>query len=320
VATPKVAIIVSNYNGATNLYNGKPILWLVFHSLQRTKYGNYKAILADDASTDNSIEYTKREFPKVKIIASKLNVGFARINNKGIKYSINSLKADYVLLLNNDIIIKDPDWLRKLVSAARQRGDKVIEGCNLEYPNGASQSINVRIDDKRGTKLEPVQYNDVVYVKEAVFSCILIPSYIIKHVGLLDGNFYMGYEDADYYLRTRKKGFKVLYNGKVHITHLRSHSTHNAKSEEVRKKIFYTGMVNATYFSYKHCGTIQRSLRKLLIICGALFTIEDKNHLKKITSLRLKDKPLLRLHSAIKAIDEGRRKFQDPVYSRHSGG
>lgn len=313
---PKVAVIVSNYNGATNLYKGKSILCRVFTSLKKTAYTNYNVILADDASTDNSVEYTKGTFPNVKIITNRSNGGYAKNNNKGIRYSLTSLKADYVLLLNNDIIIKDPQWLDKLVSAAEERkGELGIEGCRFEYPNGITQYTVMRIDGDKNTKLKASQYADEVYVKEVIFACVLLPSNVIKEVGLLDENFYMGREDGDYCFRILKNGFKILYNGKICLTHLGSHSTHNAVQKEVRDKMFYVGLRNAAYYVYKNCNVIDWPAELLWIICGAVFTVEDKNHIKNISNFRIKKYPIWRFKASIKAVFEGYKIFK--LYKIH---
>ena len=115
----KVAIIISNYNGLSYKYKGKSIIFLVLNSLiKNTSYKNYKVIVADDYSTDNSIAYIKSKFPSVRIVKNSENGGFSKNNNNAIKYAIKKYDPDYFLLLNNDIIITQKDWLSEMVEAA----------------------------------------------------------------------------------------------------------------------------------------------------------------------------------------------------------
>ncbi|MGH7203443.1 MAG: glycosyltransferase family 2 protein, partial [Candidatus Levyibacteriota bacterium] len=87
----KVSIIIINWNGLNYLQECLP-------SLQKQDYPNTEIIVVDNASSDESVSYLKKNFPKVRIVLNDKNYGFAEANNIGYKY----ITGDYVLFLNND--------------------------------------------------------------------------------------------------------------------------------------------------------------------------------------------------------------------------
>jgi GT2 family glycosyltransferase len=87
----RITIIIPNYNGRHHL--DKNLVQLT------NLYPKIQIIIVDDVSTDDSVSYIKNNFPQVKLILNKQNIGFARSINKGVKKA----KSKYVLLLNNDV-------------------------------------------------------------------------------------------------------------------------------------------------------------------------------------------------------------------------
>ena len=153
--SPKVSIIILNWNGSENTIE-------CLESIYRIDYHNYNVIVVDNASNDNSIEkikeyckgnieiksryikydplnkplkifeYTEKDIEtlknknipnlpsnkKITIIKNKKNYGFAGGNNIGIKFALNNIDPSYILLLNNDTIV-DPNFLTELMKVAR---------------------------------------------------------------------------------------------------------------------------------------------------------------------------------------------------------
>ncbi len=103
---PKVVIMILNHNG---------LRWLpkCLSSLNQTNYPNYEIYLIDNASTDESCEYVMKNFPLVKVIHYRENLGFAEAYSRAIE----KVNADHFLLLNNDTEILNSEWLRSLVNA-----------------------------------------------------------------------------------------------------------------------------------------------------------------------------------------------------------
>ena len=111
-STPRVSVIIPNWNGAR---------WLpgCLGGLARQTFLDVEIIVVDDASTDDSIDTTLRTFPSVRVVRLPANRGFAVACNRGIRES----RGELLVLLNNDTVPR-PDWLANLVAAIdRQPAD-----------------------------------------------------------------------------------------------------------------------------------------------------------------------------------------------------
>src|SRR5215212_8136459 len=103
---PRVTVVVPNWNG-------ERFLNTCLTSLRRQSLEDFETVLVDNGSTDTSVDFTKRNFPEVRVIPLDDNRGFSAAVNAGIKTS----EAEYVALLNNDTE-PDPFWLEALVRTA----------------------------------------------------------------------------------------------------------------------------------------------------------------------------------------------------------
>jgi GT2 family glycosyltransferase len=299
---PRVAIIVSNYNGVTIQYGRKNVLDICLQSLRKTSYKNYKVVFVDDCSSDNSVEYIKKKFPNVSILKNKANVGFARSNNGGIVFVLKRYNPSYVLLLNNDIAITDAEWLKKMVDVAESDKNIGIVGCKLVYPDGRIQHAGafggVRPHHRGRTENDMGQYEGIEDVEAVTGAVFLIKRALIKRIGLLDGNFFMGYEDLDYCIRARNAGFRIIYDGNVKLSHLERATLDNTKR-------FFTEQRNCAYFAMKHFGIADKMMAISFAIVGGMVTIENKDRVRRLRNIRLKDRPLWRLATTIRAAYDG---------------
>lgn len=278
----RVVIIVSNYNGVEIKYKGKPILFYSLLSLRKTIYKDYIVVLADDKSTDNSIEYVKKNFAEIDIVINKSNGGFSKNNNNAIRYAIRKYDPEYILLLNNDIIINQKNWLLKLVKILAANKKAGLEGCKLVYPNGRIQHAGLSINDnvpllppynKLAGTIDDKRYNYIDYISGVTGAAMLISREVINSIGFLDENFYMGHEDIDYCLRAVKAGFKIIYNGKVKLTHFEGFTSTHSADQSTRLKMFYYFVRNFVYFrsKYKNRYNIKTYLISQLLLFGYIF-------------------------------------------------
>lgn len=118
---PSVSILVLNYNGKRYLKD-------CFKSLKQLNYpkNRLEVIMGDNASSDDSVEYVKKEFPWVKVLRFDKNFGFPEGNNKCPKYA----KGEYICFLNNDTKV-DRDWLIELIKGFDYDKEIAICGSKL---------------------------------------------------------------------------------------------------------------------------------------------------------------------------------------------
>jgi len=125
VSIPSISVIVFNYNG-------RHFLKTCFDSILKQSYKPYEIILMDDCSTDDSVEFTGKNYPSIKIVQHKKNRGIAAATNTGF----NSAKGSYIIAIHNDAVA-DKNWLKELVNSMEKTGGKTvcIEG-TVDHPQG----------------------------------------------------------------------------------------------------------------------------------------------------------------------------------------
>jgi len=206
----KLFILVLNLNGKKETLE-------CLSSLQKAKV-NANIVVIDNGSTDNSVREIKKQFPKIKIIENKKNLGFAGGNNVGIRYALKN-GAEDVILLNNDTIVASGS----IESLVKNRSD--IAGAVLKFRRRGKviYDLGGHIDwwIGRAVHKEVKSRKDIVpktpdYVSAAAMR---IRRNVIEKIGLLDENFFIYYEDADFCARARKAGFSIAIEPKSIVFH-----------------------------------------------------------------------------------------------------
>ncbi len=189
---PIVSIIIVNYNG-------KKYLKECFDSLYNLNYPSdrIEIIMVDNGSSDSSLEFTEKSYPRVKVIKNN-------INNycKAINLGINSAKGKYAAMLNNDTKV-DENWLTELVKAIE--ADKQIGGAGSKilYMDGKIESAghqelpNFYWSDKDHDK----QFDKPQDADSLCGCAILYRKNALEDVGYFDEDFNMYLEDVDMSIR-----------------------------------------------------------------------------------------------------------------------
>ncbi|MDH5686564.1 MAG: glycosyltransferase family 2 protein [Candidatus Bathyarchaeota archaeon] len=201
---PFVSVVISNLNGAE-------VLGECLDSLRRLTYPNYEVVVVDAQSDDGSCDLVERSFPWVKLIKAR-RIGVGEAINIGIRASKGRLIAfDF----NNDEVAH-PSWLSSLVEVIKESDDigivggtrvfhgsdnRIFEaGMKLDFFFHTHQRHRLkRIDDI------PMELVNVDYVAVGLFRRELI-----DEIGWFDEDYYFYGEDADFCLRTRRRGYRVV--------------------------------------------------------------------------------------------------------------
>lgn len=218
-AMPSVWCVVLNWN-ACNLLTD------CLYSLMATRYNNLHIVVADNGSTDDSVETVERTFPEVHIVENAANLHYAAGNNPAIDFSLDH-GAQYVLLLNNDTIV-EPDFLKPLVEAVENRPGSGIAGPKILYADaprliwfaGADLSIWKARGTHRGIRQpDDGRFDDDTDTDYVSGCAMLVRRDVLGNVGLLDEGFQAYYEDADFCLRAQRAGFSCRYVAGSRIYH-----------------------------------------------------------------------------------------------------
>lgn len=217
----KIGIIIVNYNG-------KHLLEKNLQSVVDTDYENFEIIVVDNASIDGSIEYLRKNFPIVKIVESKDNLGFGRGNNLGVKEYPN---FDAYLFLNNDVSVPE-DWLGKLVVTLQEKNDAGAVGPKILYSKEKLgndrriiNSAGIYVDkhfmpyDRYDKENDNTKFTIVEEVDAIMGGAFLIRRDVFEKTGGFNPKMFLYYEDIDLSLRIRDLGYKIYYNGNAEVYH-----------------------------------------------------------------------------------------------------
>lgn len=223
---PNVWVILVNYKAVVHTIE-------CIESLQNLEYENMNIVVVDNCSEDDSVLQLRQKYPTVYILENATNAGFAGGNRTGIDYAL-AHGAEYILMLNNDTVVK-PNFLTELMSHAVKEMDMtaIVTAKILYYdtPNlicyaGGHLSdykgdavIRGYMEEDRG------QYDQIEYQSFASGCCMLIPRRIFENNYYMTDDYFLYYEDVDYCKKLAKDGYRILYVPNVVVYHKESVST-----------------------------------------------------------------------------------------------
>ncbi|MCB0410111.1 MAG: glycosyltransferase family 2 protein [Flavobacteriales bacterium] len=210
----KVAIVILNWNGKEYLQKFLPSV--VNHSRDIAK-----VYVADNASTDDSIDFVKQNYPEIGIIINDKNYGFA----KGYNEALKKIKAQYYVLLNSDVEVSE-NWIQPIIDL--MDNDETISACqpkikdynrknHFEYAGAAGGFIDYlgyplcrgrifnNLEEDKG------QYDDVCEIFWATGAAMFVRASIFNELEGLDEHFFAHMEEIDLCWRMKNSGYKIMY-------------------------------------------------------------------------------------------------------------
>jgi hypothetical protein len=221
VGSIDLSIIIVNYNT-------QKLTFECVNSIIKSKPKvNYEIIIVDNGSA----EFIRDPKSKLKIIHNKVNLGFAKANNQGIRVA----KGKHILLLNSDTYV-EKGAIDNLYNFANITEDAGVVGAKLLNPDRSTQSSVFHFPSLKKTIRQywlgekglqdkyALSNNSPQEVDAVVGAAFLITRQAIKKVGLLDERYFMYFEDLDYCRKVQEAGLKVYYLPNSTIIHLHGKS------------------------------------------------------------------------------------------------
>ena len=273
VPLPSVAIVILNWNGKNFLEQFLP-------SVLSSTYQNYSLIVADNASTDDSINFLHTNYPQIKILTSGINYGFA----KGYNDSLEKVSADYFILLNSDVEV-DAGWIEPVIEL--MESDKLIAACQPKILSYADKKLfeyagasggwldSYGYPFSRGRVFDTCerdsgQYNDVQQIFWATGAAFFVRAELFKKVGGFDEYFFAHQEEIDLCWRLQLAGYKIFVQPKSVVYHIGG----GTLSKENSRK---------TYLNFRNNLVM---ITKNLPVSQALWKVPFRISLNKIFALK----------------------------------
>lgn len=210
----KTAIVILNWNGRHMLERFLP-------SVVACCTSDAEVVIADNGSTDDSLEFLQNHYPTLRLVALDRNYGFA----EGYNRAIAQIEADYYVLLNDDVEVT-PGWVDAVVKMMEQESDVAIAQPKLlmfdqkdtfEYAGGAGGFIDsYGYPFCRGRLFSTLekdygQYDDKREIFWATGAAMFVKASVWREMGGLDNDFFAHMEEIDFCWRCKNKGYKVMY-------------------------------------------------------------------------------------------------------------
>ena len=227
VGEPKVSIIIPNKD------NIKMLDRAIKSIIKLTTYKNYEIVIVEnnsiEAETFIYYENIQKEYSNIKVITFETK-GF---NYSGvINYGVKNSDGEYILQLNNDVKLLTSDWLEQMIGLMQKEGigavgarlyygDLSIQHAGIAYGIGGSAG-NLLVNLKKGRHaylgFEACQRN----VSAITGACLFSSRKMYEEIGFMDEDLPVAFNDVDFCLRIREKGYRIVYNPWVELIHYES--------------------------------------------------------------------------------------------------
>jgi GT2 family glycosyltransferase len=213
LSLPQVAVVILNYNGRNHLANFLP-------SVLASTYPNTRVIVADNASTDDSVAFLRESFPDLELYTHPTNDGFAG----GYNWALRLVESDYYVLLNSDVSVQ-PGWIEPIIRL--MENDPKIGACQpklrafhapayFEYAGAAGGWIDsLGYPFSRGRvfdvcETDTGQYENTRPIFWASGAAMFVRAKVYHEMGGLDSYFFAHQEEIDLCWRMQLAGYSIM--------------------------------------------------------------------------------------------------------------
>ncbi len=171
---------------------------------------------------------------RIGIVEIGRNLGYAGANNLGMRYALERCNADYVWILNNDVVV-GPQALRSMLELAQSDDAIGMVGAKLlryDAPEtiqamGGGYIIPVMCHDTQlGHGQKSASFgNDPIRLDHLIGACLLVKSNTIRSIGSIDESYFLYREETDWCIRMRRRGWKLYCCATAEVWHKQSRSS-----------------------------------------------------------------------------------------------
>jgi N-acetylglucosaminyl-diphospho-decaprenol L-rhamnosyltransferase len=250
--------------------------------------------VVDNASTDDSLAVTRAQFPHVRILENRDNVGFARANNQAALMS----QGRYMLFFNSDAILL-PNAAQALLDVAEAIPRAGIVGAQLLNPDESFQASHTPFPNlwkefmilsglgrlifgRWYPSCGPEEDKGPQVVDYVEGACLLVRRSAFGDVGGLDEDYFMYAEEVDWCYAMKENGWQVWYQPAARVIHLGGGSSQNRRTQ--KESNLYKSRVR---FFRKHYGRLAAAILKLQILVFTGIKIIVHGCLRRVSGNRL---------------------------------
>jgi GT2 family glycosyltransferase len=286
---PPVRAILLNYNRPADTVT-------CLESLLELDYPNFRVVLCDNGSTDDSLEQfrtwtaergvatawldrneaesgTNCPQEPLVVIRNGANLGFTGGNNVGLRFVQRTMSTGYAWLLNNDMVVAT-NCLRRMVETAEADSRLAAVGATIyefDAPHVVQEAgggrligshARVRPNDAGATRTDPVGRERLDYISGG---CMLVRRHILDEIGLLDERFFIYLEDVDWCFRMTARGYRIGYCRDAEVRHKESATTGQGspfKDFHIVRSVFIFG---AKHAPAAHARTMAHALYRFVL-------------------------------------------------------
>ena len=259
---PKVAIVIVTWNK-------KSYVMELLTSLRSINYDNHDIIVVDNASTDDTCQTIREQFPHVNLIVNSENLGGTGGFNTGLRYVLEKGGYKYTWLLDNDAVV-ERETLIELVKVMEEDDEVGITGSVIMEPDmdmivelGAfvSWSIGTWKPNYRNNRLSAMKDMSTTEVDYVAACSSLVRNEALYKIGVMDERYFIHWDDIDLALRAKQAGYKVMASPK-------SKAYHGLEDKPINPLISYYDIRNGLLTITKHQSGVKRFLYILNMLRG----------------------------------------------------
>ncbi len=239
---PLVSIIIPNKDHADDLEKCLSSLYA------KTSWKKFEVLVVENNSTQQATfdyyDSILEKYPSCTMLRYQGEFNFSRINNFGRAHA----KGEYLLMLNNDVEIINPDWLTEMLMQASRPGAAIC-GAMLYYPDDTIQHAGVITGlggyaghshkyKKRGGSGYMFRAATVQDLSCVTAACLLVRTSVFDQVGGMDEAFTVAFNDVDFCLRVRDAGYRVIWTPYAELYHYESKSRGSDEKDPAKKARF----------------------------------------------------------------------------------